>query len=221
MRPGDDFYAYANGTWARTTAIPADKSNYGMFTRLGDLSLQRTQDILTEARSDPNSKIGRAYTSFLDEATVEARGLAPIQPWLTKVRGMTRFADYAALAAEADRAGIRHAFGDYVGQDDREPDHYILTLGQGGIGMPDRDYYLGQEPRFVQIRAAYVTFLTQMLTLAGETNAAARARAVELFEAVGIPDAARRLDPAATVRNGTTHATDDDTARSAPKQRGT
>lgn len=182
VAPGDDFYGFANGTWARNTAIPADKSNYGMFTALGDLSLSRTRAILDEVRGDANSRIGRAYASYLDEAAVEARGLAPITPWLDKVRALRNRTGYAALAAEAGRAGIYTAFPGYIGQDDRNPERYITAMFQGGIGMPDRDYYLEASPRFVQTRAAYQTFLTQVLTLAGEPNAAARAQAVMAFE---------------------------------------
>src|SRR3546814_19351620 len=77
--PGNDFYAYANGAWAKATAIPADKSNYGMFTELADLSQQRTRDILEAAKRDPNSKIGRAYTAYLDAGAGEAKGLAPLE----------------------------------------------------------------------------------------------------------------------------------------------
>jgi putative endopeptidase len=179
---GDDFYAFSNGTWARNTPIPADKSNYGMFTALGDLSLTRTRAILDEARGNPASRIGRAYSSYLDEAAVEARGLAPITPWLDKVRALRNRSGYAALSAEASRAGIYTAFPGYIGQDDRNPDRYITAMFQGGIGMPDRDYYLEGADHFVQIRAAYLTFLEQMLTQAGEPNAAARARAVMDFE---------------------------------------
>ena len=84
---GDDFYAFANGAWAKNTAIPADKSNYGMFTALDELSKKRTREILDEAKNDSGSKIGRAYASFLDEAGVEAKGLAPIAPWLDEIRG--------------------------------------------------------------------------------------------------------------------------------------
>ena len=182
VSPGNDFYGFANGTWARNTAIPSDKSNYGMFTALGDLSLTRTRAILDEARTNPASKIGRAYASYLDEAAVEARGLAPIQPWLTQVRALSSRNGYATLVAAADRAGISHAFGGYVGQDDRNPDAYIFTMYQGGLGMPDRDYYLENSTRFVGIRAKYVTYLEQMLTLAGEANAPARARAIMAFE---------------------------------------
>jgi putative endopeptidase len=182
VAPGDDFYGYANGAWARNTSIPADKSNFGMFTVLSDLSLERTRVILNEARGDANSRIGRAYASYMDEAGVEARGLAPIQPWLTRVRGVTSRAQLPALYAEADRAGIPGLFGGYVGQDDRSPENYIFTMGQGGIGMPDRDYYLENNERYQRIRAAYLTHLEAMLTLAGESNAGPRARAILAFE---------------------------------------
>ena len=175
--PGNDFYAYANGTWAKDTAIPADKSNYGMFTALADLSQKRTQDILEAAKGDPDSMIGRAYASFLDAQAVEAKGLAPIEPWLNKIRTVDK-AGLAALLAEADRNGVSHFFGGYVGQDDKNPDVYIYSLYQGGIGMPDRDFYLKPGERNEKLQAAYLKHLQNMLTLAGEANAAARAQAI-------------------------------------------
>ncbi|MBB5706510.1 M13 family metallopeptidase [Sphingopyxis panaciterrulae] len=175
--PGNDFYAYANGAWAKATAIPADKSNYGMFTELADLSQQRTRDILEAAKSDPNSKIGRAYTAYLDNGAVEAKGLAPIETWLTKVRSVDK-AGLAGLLAEADRNGVSHFFGGYVGQDDKNPDVYIYSLYQGGLGMPDRDFYLKPGERNDTLQAAYLKHLENMLVLAGEANAAARAKAI-------------------------------------------
>lgn len=178
---GDDFYAFANGTWAKNTAIPADKSNYGMFTALADLSQQRTQGILDAAKSDANSKAGRAYAAFLDSATVEARGLSPIQPMLTQIRG-TKKADLPKLLAELDRAGVDHFFGGYVGQDDKNPDVYIYSMGQSGLGMPDRDFYLKDSERNAALRAQYLKHLENILTIAGERNAAARAKAVFDFE---------------------------------------
>ena len=181
VAPGDDFYAFANGTWARTTAIPADKSNYGMFTALDDLSKERTRLILEEAKNDPASKIGRAYAAYLDEAAVEARGLAPIQPWLAKIKATDK-AGMPALMAEADRNGVGHLFGSFVGQDDKNPDVYIYTMFQGGIGMPDRDYYLKDSERFTKLRAAYVQHVENILTLAGETNVKPRAAALYALE---------------------------------------
>ncbi len=181
VAPGDNFYAYANGTWAKDTPIPADKANYGAFNFLSDLSESRTRGILDTAAKDPNSKIGRAYATFLDRAAIDAKGLAPIQPWLTKVKGATR-ATYPALVAEASRAGIGGPFGAYVGQDDKLPEIYALSLSQSGLGMPDRDYYLSTDAKLTETKAAYQAHIAKMLTLAGEPNAAARAAALVAFE---------------------------------------
>jgi len=182
VAPGDDFYGYANGTWARDTAIPADKSNYGMFTALDDLSKQRTQQILDEAKDDPTSKIGNAYAAYLDLATVEARGLAPIQPWLAEIKAVNSKADYARLLAKAARNGVGTPFRGYVGQDDKAPDTYIFTMFQGGLGMPDRDYYLQQSDQMNATRQAYVAHLAKMFELAGEPDGARRAQAIMAFE---------------------------------------
>jgi putative endopeptidase len=180
--PGDNFYQYANGTWARNTPIPADKSNYGMFTRLDDISKERTRLIIEEAAKDPNNKIGIAYNAFLDTAAIEAKGLAPIQPWLGEIKGLDSRSGYAALVARAGRLGVNIPFGLFVGQDDKQPDRYVTAMYQGGIGMPDRDYYLEQDERMKGIRAKYLEHMTNVLTLAGEPNAAARARAILDFE---------------------------------------
>ncbi|HKS19377.1 MAG TPA: M13 family metallopeptidase [Bradyrhizobium sp.] len=182
VAPGDNFYAFTNGTWARATAIPADRSNYGMFTVLDDLSRQRTRAILEEARQDPSSKIGNAYVSFLDEAGVEARGLEPIRPWLARIKGLDSKAGYAALAAEADRSGIGGPVNEYIGQDDKQPDVYALNLVQSGLGLPDRDYYLSKDPKLAETRSAYLAHLTRMFALAGEPDGAARANAIMAFE---------------------------------------
>jgi putative endopeptidase len=182
VAPGENFYLFANGTWARNTPIPADKSNYGMFTMLDDLSKERTRVIIEEAARDPANKIGQAYASFIDEAAVEAKGLAPLQPWLNEIKALGSKKDYPALIAKADRMSISHPFPSYIGLDDKVNTQYAFTLFQGGIGMPDRDYYLEQDERMKGIRAKYLQHLTNVLTLAGEANAAARARAILDFE---------------------------------------
>ncbi len=180
INPGDDFYSYANGTWAKNNAVPADRSNYGMFTKLDDLSKQRTREILDEARNDPNSKIGAAFASYLDEATVNSKGIEPIRPWLNEIKALKTKSGYAGLAAKADRMGIGTPFASYIGQDDKNPDQYIFAMFQSGIGLPDRDFFMVDNPRFVKVRAAYVKHLENVLTIAGEANAPARAKA--LFE---------------------------------------
>ncbi|BAI95104.1 zinc metalloprotease [Sphingobium sp. TA15] len=182
VKPGDDFYDYANGAWARNTPIPADKSNYGAFNTLDDLSRERTKAILDAAQADPDSKIGAAYASYLDAATVEKKGLTPAQPWLAKIRAVKDKAAYARLAAEAARAGIDGPFGFYVNQDDKDPETYILVLHQSGLGLPDRDFYLEPDAKMAAIRTAYVAHLEKMLTLAGEADAKARAAALMAFE---------------------------------------
>jgi len=182
VAPGDSFYSYANGTWAKNTAIPADKSNYGMFSVLDDLSRGRTREILDEAVKDPASKIGNAYSAFLDEPGIEAKGLAPIQPWLNEIRALKSKAGYPALVARATRNSVGGPVVAFVGQDDKNPEQYALTLVQAGLGMPDRDYYLSNDAKLAETRAAYLKHLTAMLTLAGEGDAADRAAAVVAFE---------------------------------------
>jgi putative endopeptidase len=179
---GNDFYGFANGTWAKNTPIPADKSNYGMFTVLDDLSRERTRQIIEEQAKDPNSRIGAAYASYMDEAAVEAKGLSPFQPWLNQVRGLKSRAGLAELYAQARKLQIGTPFGGFVGQDDKAPDQYILQFYQAGLGMPDRDYYLSKDPKLAETKAKYVQHLTNMLTLAGEPNASARAKAIVAFE---------------------------------------
>ncbi|MFZ5747793.1 MAG: M13 family metallopeptidase [Pseudomonadota bacterium] len=182
IAPGDDFYGFANGTWAKVTEIPADKSNYGAFNVIADLSQKRTHDILEEARQDPTSKIGIAYATYLDVDAINAKGLAPVEPWLNQIKGLKTKAGYAALAAQADRNGVRIPFGSYVGQDDKNPEVYALNLSQGGLGLPDRDYYLSKDPKLAEAKAAYEAHIAKMFELAGEPDAAARAKAIVGFE---------------------------------------
>jgi putative endopeptidase len=182
VAPGNDFFQYANGVWEKNTEIPADKSRYGMFNVLDDLSKERTRTIIEEQSKDPNSKIGAAYQSFMDEATVEAKGLTPFEPWLNQVRSVKSKADLTKVYADADHIGISTPFRMFIGQDRKNSDVYALNVYQGGLGMPDRDYYLSTDPKQVETKAKYLQHLTNMLTLAGEANAAARAKAILDFE---------------------------------------
>ena len=175
---GDNFYQYANGTWAKNTPIPADKANYGSFNILDDLSRERTRGIIEDLAKDPNSKIGNAYASFMNESALEARGLSGFEPWLSKVRGLASKDNLADLYAEADRLSITGPFGMFVGQDDKSPENYALTMFQSGLGMPDRDYYLSKDPKLAETKAKYLQHLENVLNLAGEKNAAARAKAI-------------------------------------------
>jgi putative endopeptidase len=180
--PGNDFFNYANGTWAKNTAIPADKARYGMFNVLDDLSKERTRGIIEEQTKNPDSKIGNAYLSFMDEEGIEAKGLKPLDPWLNQVRAVKSKAALVKLYSDADRLSIPIPFRMFVGQDRKASDRYALNVSQGGLGMPDRDYYLSSDPKQVETKAKYLQHMTNMLTLAGEPNAAARAQAILDFE---------------------------------------
>jgi len=182
VTPGNDFFDYANGTWVKNTQIPADKASYGMFNVLDDLSKERTHTIIEEQAKNPNSKIGAAYESFMDEAAVEAKGLAPFEPWLNEVRSIKTKTALTKAYADADELSIDTPFRMFIGQDRKNSDAYALNVIQGGLGMPDRDYYLSADPKLSETRAKYLEHLTNVLTLAGEANAGARAKAILDFE---------------------------------------
>lgn len=180
IQPGDDFYGFVNGTWEKNTPIPADKANYGAFDALQDLSRERTHDIL-QAEKAKGSKIGQAYAAYLDTAAIEAKGLAPIKPWLDRIKGLKSKSGYATLVAEADINGVGVPFNAGVGQDAKDPEHYALQMRQGGLAL-DRDYYLATEGKLAEAKAAYQAHIASMFTLAGEPDAAARAKAIVDFE---------------------------------------
>ena len=182
VAPGDDFFDYANGTWVKNTPIPPDKARYGMFNVLDDLSKERTRQIIEEKTKDPNSKIGNAYLSFMDQAAIESKGLTPLDPWLNQIRGLKSKAALAKLYGNAEEIGVGAPFRMFVAQDRKDPNSYILSMSQGGIGMPDRDYYLSADPRQAETRAKYLQHLTNVLNLAGEKDADARAKAILALE---------------------------------------
>jgi putative endopeptidase len=182
IKPGDDFAGYANGRWERSVEIPADRPAYGMFEMLDDLSRARSRDILETAARTPGTKIGDFYASFMDEAAADAMGIRPIAPWLAAIK---QAPDASALAGRMGallRAGVRAPFSIDIDQDDGAPDSYIVKSFQSGLGLPDRDYFLRDDPKLAAIRTAYAAYLTSLFTLAGEPDAAARAAGVFDFE---------------------------------------
>ncbi|MBV9881783.1 MAG: M13 family metallopeptidase [Sphingomonadaceae bacterium] len=182
VAPGDSFYRFANGNWDRTTEIPADRSNYGMFTVLDDLSRNRTRSILEAAARRPGTRMGDFYASYMDEAAAERAGITPLQPLLAEIRSIRNRSQWAAVLGRDLRRSIRGPFGARVDSDERTPTEMIAHLRQSGLGLPDRDYYLSDDAALAQKRAAYQTYLAQLLTMAGEQNAAERAAAVVRFE---------------------------------------
>ncbi len=184
VTPGNDFYKFVNGKWDKTAEIPADKSSWGGFTILRDLSDTRTHAILESvaaaknAPGSPAQKVGDYYASFMDEASIEAKGLTPIQPALAQIAAIRNSGQLAAAFGIANRVGLDVPIGLYVDQDLKDSSVYSAYVGQGGIGLPDRDYYLEDNPRFVEIRAKYVIHIANMLKLAGIADAPAKAQRI-------------------------------------------
>ncbi|WP_199792324.1 M13 family metallopeptidase [Allosphingosinicella vermicomposti] len=182
VKPGDSFFEYVNGGWARTTEIPADRSSWGSMAILRDLSDQRTREIIESAAKEKgpkgsvSQKVGDLYASFMDEATIEAKGTAPLKPYLAKIDSVKTASDLARLFGEFGQVGIGTPVGAGVEQDLRKNDQYAVYLGQGGLGMPDRDYYL--DAKHAAARDAYVKHVGTMMRLAGLSDPEARAKRV-------------------------------------------
>jgi putative endopeptidase len=194
VAPGDDFFGYANGAWIKSTEIPADRSSWGVSGVVEELTSRRTADLIadtarTEAPAGSDArKIGDFYASFMDEAAIEAKGVTPLKPELDRVAAIADKAGLAAalgqtLSADVDVLNATNLYtpnvlGLWVAQDLDEPSKYSPFLLQGGLGMPDRDYYLDPSPRMAEIRTKYQAHLGNMLTLAGIHDAAAKAARV-------------------------------------------
>ncbi len=191
VAPGDDFFLHANGTWVKGTDIPADASRWGTFNILNDQSMQRTRTVLEAAASgsapagSEERKVGDLYASYLDEATVEARGLEPLRPNLAAVAALR---DKAALAralgadlrTDVDALNATHyhtsrILGFWVAPDLNQPTVYVGYLFQGGLGMPDREYYLSANPKMVATRDRYRAHVVRVLQLAGIEGAEQKA----------------------------------------------
>jgi putative endopeptidase len=182
VNPGDNFFDYANGTWSRTTEIPADKPVWGGFVELDELSTQRTRTIIEEAAKakapagSVQRQVGDFYASFMDEAAIEAKGTAPLKPVLDRVAAIRTSSDLARAFGELGQAGVRSPFGAEVDQDLKDNTLYSAYLGQGGLGLPDRDYYLdASNAKFADAKAKYKTHIANMLRLAGIADPEGRA----------------------------------------------
>lgn len=179
--PGDDFFRYANGAWLDSTEIPGDLSNYGMFTELALEAEQQVQDIITDlaaaspAQGTIEQKVGDLYASWMDTDTVEARGLEPIQPWLDEVAAAQSHDDIAALFATLHH---QSPFGAGIIPDPADTTRYTVFVGQGGLGLPDRDFYLNEEERFEEYRNAYRAYIAEIFGLAGIENGEQKSEAI-------------------------------------------
>jgi putative endopeptidase len=196
--PGDDFHRYANGHWLDTTQIPADRSSWGAFAILNEQANQRTQALIqdvakTKAQMGSDAqKVGDYYASFMDEAKIESRGIDPLMPKLDRIAAITDLNSLSRELGAEMRQDVDplnntnfhtdHLFGLWVAQDFNKPDRYAPYLLQGGLGLPERDYYTDPSPRMAAIRTAYQAHIAAQLRLAKVADPEGKAARVMALE---------------------------------------
>lgn len=194
VEPGNDFYGFANGDWIKRSEIPPDRAGIDVFTKLGDLSNTRTKDLIEEiAKSDAAAgsgerKVADLFNSYINESAIEAKGMAPLKPHLDAIAAIHDKKDLAHALGETLRADVdalnntnyhtENIFGLWVAPGFHDSDHYLPYLMQGGLQLPDREYYLGESEHMKNVRAKYETHVAAMMKLAGFSDPETRARQI-------------------------------------------
>jgi predicted metalloendopeptidase len=218
--PGDNFFGYANGAWIKNTEIPADRSTWGPGGALTELTAKRTADLIADAAKTKGPagsdarKVGDYYATFMDEAAIEAKGIESLKPSFDTIAairdapGLSRFLG-STLRADVDvlnntNLSTANLFGLWVAQDLDDPSRYSPFLLQGGLGMPDRDYYIDPSPPMVEIRTKYQSHIGAVLNLAGLADSEAKAaRIFDLERRIALAHTARA--DSEDVRKGNNH----------------
>ncbi len=183
--PGADFFQYANGSYLKTLVIPSDRARYGSFDALTELSAQRLHDLLEAAAGKASAtgeeaKVGAFYRAYMDEARIEALDARPLAGDLAAIAGATDRTTLAMQMGRGNASFFGGLFGVGIINDFKAPDHYAIYLGQAGLGMPDRDYYLKSE--FAPQKAKYEAYVAQTLKAVNWPDADEAAKAVVAFE---------------------------------------
>ncbi len=183
VKPGTDFFLHAVGNWLKRTEIPADRVRFGVSEQLADVTEMIVRKLIEDAAAgrsdDPDAaKVGAAYAAFMDEAQVERLDAAPLAPDLAAIRAQKTKADVAALMG---RPGVQPSiFGIAIEADDRAPDRYAVSISIGGMGLPDRDYYLTDQ--LADRKAKYLAYVASMLGMIGWDAPEPNAKAIVDFE---------------------------------------
>ena len=190
VKPGDNFYEYANGTWLKNNPVPSSKTRWGSFDILALESSERLRSLAEEAAKDPGKnsiaqRVGDMYASAMDTVAIEKLGYTPIKPELDRLKKLTTKQEVLnEIATMRTKGWGSPLFGFYVAQDDKDVNTYIPQLGQGGTSLPDRDYYLKKDARSMAIRAAYLSYVTDMFKMTGDnaSDAAQKAKSIMALE---------------------------------------
>lgn len=175
--PADDFYEYANGTWLKDNPVPESESRWGSFNEIVEQNNVLLSQILEEAAKNktakPNSaidKVGKFYRVFMDTAKREAQGISPALPYLNQIDAISSKEQLIQTIAKFHKIGVRCLFGSSVGQDIKNSSSYIVYMGQGGVGLPDRDYYLKNDLKTLKIKKAYFDYISSSFKIFGVKN---------------------------------------------------
>jgi putative endopeptidase len=187
IKPGDDFFMYASGTWYDNFVMPADKTRFGAFSALAERSEDQVKAIIDDiaSRSDLNAEeqlIADFYQSYMDIDTINKLGISPIQGTLDQINAISSRDDLTKVFGEAWLTGAASPLWGGMWFNRLNPDEYQMSMGAGGLGLPDRSYYLEDDERFIKIRSAYVDHVAQMLAFAGIKDGKARAEAILALE---------------------------------------
>ncbi len=187
VRPQDDLYRHLNGRWLDTFQLPPDKGVYGAFTFIDDQAQEQLRGIVEGLKAGEGGdadarKIADLYASFMDTDTLEARGITPLADDFAAIDAVRSPRDVAALIARFNRTGTGAPYDMDVGPDSRDSTRYALTLGQSGLGLPDRDYYLKDDAKLKLARAKYLAHVEKMLGMAGDAHAAQSAAGILKLE---------------------------------------
>lgn len=176
LKPGDNFYLYANGNWIKKNPVPASKTRWGSFDVLHEESTQRLRTLLEEAEAHTSKDkatqmIGDFYASGMDSIGIEARGIEPIKVDLDRIAALQDVQGVIDETAVLRTTGVGSPFfGLGVTRDRKKADQYIPQIGQGGISLPDRDYYLKDDARSGKVRTAYKNYIIALFELAGKNT---------------------------------------------------
>jgi putative endopeptidase len=190
VKPGDDFYMYAGGTWIKNNPVPAKETRWGSFNMLRDFNINAVKKILETAAADKTAKagsvskrVGDFYTAGMDSLTIEKRGDAPVMPYLESIAGLKSKEALVSKTNELRTISIGGGFFTFfIGQDRKNVEHMTPQVGQGGTTLPDRDYYLKNDAKSTGIQEAYKKYMTTLFTLAGNTPEKAQANANSIYE---------------------------------------
>jgi putative endopeptidase len=187
IKPSEDFFMYANGGWIKKNAIPAEESQWGIGNLVIEENYKRLREISEKAakenaaKGSATQKIGDFWSSGMDSIKIEQTGLQPLRPWFDKIDGITDAVSLINVANELSKIGVDALFGDFVQQDDKNSEVMSYKLWQGGLGLPDREYYFKTDSSTVNIRNQYVKHITKMLTLQGQDSLSSARAATAIF----------------------------------------